>query len=165
MTVLSPAFVLVLIAIAAAHLAIGRIVRDRGRRAAIVIVAVSTGCVRVWSLRGSAEGGLCWGGVEDRGWRDRAGVAARSVLGLVGSVEEMAAVDECGGAAAVQVDGLAGAEAGHDLGELGESESCVDAGPPAVTDECDQVVIGGTECGSWVAAGGDVWVELVGGGA
>src|ERR671919_378473 len=84
MTVLSPAFVLVLI---------GRIVRDRGRRATIVIVAVSPGCVRVWSLRGSAEGGLCWGGVEDRGCRDRAGVAARSVLGLVGSVEEMALVD------------------------------------------------------------------------
>src|SRR5439155_17914521 len=109
----------------------------------------------VWSLRGSAESGL-GGGVEDRGCRDRARVAARSVLGFVGSVEKMAVVDECGGAAAVEVDGLAGAEVGHVLGELGERESCVDAGHSAVTDECDQLVIGGTECGSGVAARCDV---------
>src|SRR5947208_2572770 len=32
----------------------------------------------------------------------------------------------------------------------------LDAGPSAVTDECDQFVIGGTECSSWVAAGSDV---------
>ena len=73
-------------------------------------------------------------------------------------------MDECGGPATVQVDGLTGAEVGHELGELGERESDVDAGPAAVTDECDQLVIGGTECSSWVAAGGDVRVELVGAG-
>jgi hypothetical protein len=77
-------------------------------------------------------------------------------LSLVGSVEEMAVVDECGGAAAVEVDGLTGAEVGHELGELGERESDVDAGPSAVTDECDQLLIGATKCSSWVAAGGDV---------
>jgi hypothetical protein len=77
-------------------------------------------------------------------------------LGVVGSVEEMAVVDECGGAAAVEVDGMAGAEVGHELGELGECQADVDARPSPVTDECDQLVSGGTECGSWVAAGGDV---------
>ena len=76
-------------------------------------------------------------------------------MAVVGSVEEMAVVDECGGAATVEVDGLTGAEVGHELGELGERESDVDAGPSAVTDECDQLVLGGTECSSWVAAGGD----------
>jgi hypothetical protein len=85
-------------------------------------------------------------------------------LGVVGSVEEMAVMDECGGAATVEVDGLTGAEVGHELGELGERESDVDTGPSAVTDECDQFVSGGTECSPWVAAGGDVGVELVGAG-
>jgi hypothetical protein len=77
-------------------------------------------------------------------------------LAVVGSVEEMAMVDECGGAAAVEVDGLAGAELADELGELGERESCVDAGPAAIADECDQLIIGGTKCCSWVSAGGDV---------
>ena len=49
-------------------------------------------------------------------------------------------MDECGGAATVQVDGLTGAEVGHELGELGERESDVDTGPSAVADECDQFV-------------------------
>ena len=65
-------------------------------------------------------------------------------------------MDECGGPATIQVDGLTGAEVGHELGELGERESDVDSGPSAVTDECDQFVMGGTECSSRVAAGGDV---------
>ncbi len=95
--------------------------------------------------------------------RQRAGCCSVG-LGVVGSVEEMAAVDERGGAATVEVDGLTGAEVGHQLGELGERESGVDAGPSAVTGECDQLVSGGTESGSWVAAEGDVRVELVGAG-
>jgi hypothetical protein len=74
-------------------------------------------------------------------------------LDLVGPVEEMALVDECGGAAAVEVDRLVGAEVGD---ELGEGESCVDAGSAAVADERDQLVVGGPQCGARVAAGGDV---------
>ncbi len=65
-------------------------------------------------------------------------------------------VDECGGASTVEVDGLTSAEVGHELGELGERESCVDAGPSAVTHECDQLVIGGSERSPWVTTGGDV---------
>ena len=52
---------------------------------------------------------LC-GGVEDGGGCDRAGAAAWPVLVVVGAVEEMAVVDEGGGAAAVEVDRLAGPE-------------------------------------------------------
>jgi hypothetical protein len=100
-------------------------------------------------LRGSAEcGQLGCGVVEDRGCHDRPRIAARLVLSIVGSVEQVTVVDECGGAATVEVDRLAGAEVGDHLGELDERESCVNAGPSAVTDERDQLVIGGTECGS-----------------
>jgi hypothetical protein len=68
----------------------------------------------------------------------------------------VAVVDERGGAASVKVDRLAGTEISYELGELAQGESCVDAGSSAVADECDQLVVGGAECGSWVAAGGDV---------
>ena len=113
-------------------------------------------CFRVAArLLGRAAdcGLLCRGGVEDRGGRDCAGVEARLVLAVVGSVEEVAVVDECGGAAAVEVDRLVGAEVGDELGELDQGESCVDAGSAAVADERDQLVVGGPECGTGVAAG------------
>jgi hypothetical protein len=37
----------------------------------------------------------------------------------------------------------------YEFGEFGERESGVDAGPAAVTDERDQLVVGGTECSPW----------------
>jgi hypothetical protein len=49
-----------------------------------------------------------------------------------------------------------GAEVGDELGQLGEGESCVDAGSAAVADERDQLVVGSPECGTRVAAGSDV---------
>src|SRR5438477_9086712 len=103
-------------------------------------------------------------GLEDRGRCDWTGAAARSVLGVVGVVEEVASVDQCGRAAAVEVDRVAGAEAGGEFGELGEGEARVDAGAAAVADERDQLFVGGGEGGAWVAASGDVGVELVGAG-
>ncbi len=56
-------------------------------------------------LRGCGEG-------EDGGGRDRAR-RSRLVLVVVGAVEEVAAVDERGGAATVEVDRMAGAEGGE----------------------------------------------------
>jgi hypothetical protein len=45
--------------------------------------------------------------------------AGEETASVVGPVEEVAMVDECGGAAAVEVDRLVGAEVGDELGELG----------------------------------------------
>ena len=73
-------------------------------------------------------------------------------------------MDECGGAAAVEVDRLLGAETDDELGEFGEGQAGVDAGSAAVADERDQLLVGGGERGARVAAGGDVGVELVGAG-
>ena len=81
---------------------------------------------------------------------------------VAGVVEEVAAVDECGGAAAVEVDRLLGAEPDDEFGEFGDGEAGVDAGSAAVADERDQLFVGEGERGAWVAAGGDVGVELVG---
>jgi hypothetical protein len=77
-------------------------------------------------------------------------------------VEQVAAVDECARAAAVEADRVMGAEAGDQVGELGEGEAGVDAGAAAVADERGQVLVGDGERGARVAAGGDVGVELVG---
>src|SRR5207247_11091476 len=54
------------------------------------------------SLRGLAVCG-CVGWLEDPGGRDRAGAVARAVLIVVGVVEQLAAVDKRGRAAAVGV--------------------------------------------------------------
>jgi hypothetical protein len=79
-------------------------------------------------------------------------------------VEQVATVDECGRAAAVEVDRVVGAETGDQVGELGEGQASVDAGAAAVADERGQLLVGDGERGTRVAAGGDVGVELVGAG-
>ena len=55
-----------------------------------------------------------------------------------------------------------GAESDDQLGEFGEGQAGVDAGAAAVADERGQLLVGDRERGAWVAAGGDVGVELVG---
>jgi hypothetical protein len=73
-------------------------------------------------------------------------------LAVVGSVEEVAAVHECGGAAAVEVDRPLGAETDDQLGEFGEGQAGVDAGAAAVADERGQLLVGDRERGARVAA-------------
>ena len=73
-------------------------------------------------------------------------------------------MDECGRAAAVEVDRVVGAESGDQVSEFGEGQAGVDAGAAAVADERGQLLVGEGERGAWVAAGGDVGVELVGAG-
>ena len=50
------------------------------------------------------------------------------------------------------------------FGELDEGEPGVEAGPAAIADERDQLLVGDGERGARVAAGGDIGVELVGAG-
>lgn len=68
--------------------------------------------------------------------------------------------DQRGGAASIEVDGTAGAESCHGLGQLGEGEARL-VGRAAVAGHGDQLRVREAERGPWVAALSDVGVELL----
>ena len=82
----------------------------------------------------------------------------------VRAVEEVAAVHERRGPAAVEVDRVAGAERDQQPGELRHVQARVDARATAVAAHRQQLVLAHAQRGARVAADGDVGVELRGAG-